>query len=60
MAIDNGAIKKWNHEQVSASIQINDTWIGYDDELALQMKVKYASKNCLGGIMIWVRISICF
>ena len=37
MEIDNGAIKKWNNEQMSASIQINDTWIGINEVKTLNL-----------------------
>ena len=54
MAIKDGAVKEWNDEQKSASIEFESYWIGYDDKKALEIKTEYALKNCLGGIMVWV------
>jgi len=28
-------------------------WVSYDDEETLKLKVDYANKNCLGGVMVW-------
>ncbi len=28
-------------------------WVGFDDVLSVENKVKYAMKNKLGGAMIW-------
>ena len=31
----------------------NDEWVGYESVDTLKMKVDYATKECLGGVVVW-------
>ncbi|KAJ4179366.1 hypothetical protein NW767_014633 [Fusarium falciforme] len=31
----------------------DDNWVAYDDEETLKMKVDFAKKQCLSGVMVW-------
>lgn len=32
---------------------VDDTWIGYEDEISIGLKVDFAVSKGLGGVMIW-------
>jgi len=34
----------------------NKNWVGFDDEKSLEIKVNYAKRMKLGGIMFWVLV----
>jgi chitinase len=41
----------------TAAVQIvtwnTDQWVSWDDVKTLAMKVQYANRRCLGGLMVW-------
>lgn len=39
--------------RITANLQLHDQWVGFDDELSLYLKTKYALGNHLSGIFIW-------
>lgn len=39
--------------RITANVQLFDQWIGFDDELSLYYKTKYAIENGLSGIFVW-------
>ena len=42
-----------DEHRITANLQLFDQWVGFDDELSLYLKTKYAIANGLSGIFIW-------
>ncbi|DAA74181.1 TPA_exp: putative Class V chitinase [Trichophyton benhamiae CBS 112371] len=52
--ISQGATIKLNTEAAAKLITWdNDQWVSWDDEETLKIKMDYANKRCLGGVMVW-------
>ncbi|KAG7160183.1 chitinase 2-like 3 [Homarus americanus] len=43
----------WQKAHQAPYMVRDNMWVGYDDEISLSVKVAYAQKQGLGGIMIW-------
>lgn len=39
--------------RITANLQLYNQWVGFDDELSLYLKTKYAIGNKLSGLFIW-------
>ncbi|KAI0212774.1 Acidic mammalian chitinase [Lamellibrachia satsuma] len=53
MFIYGGGTQKWQSEQKVPYAYKGTTWVGYEDSLSLQEKVKWMKKNGFGGWMMW-------
>ena len=42
-----------DEHRITAHLQLFDQWVGFDDELSLYLKTKYAIANNLSGIFLW-------
>lgn len=42
-----------DEHHVTSSVQVGDQWVGFDDELSLYLKTKYAFSKHLGGVFLW-------
>ncbi|KZZ87786.1 Glycoside hydrolase, subgroup, catalytic core [Moelleriella libera RCEF 2490] len=53
--VDSGKAKVTTDKDSAVKIVTfgEDQWVSYDDEETLRMKMDYANKRCLGGIMVW-------
>ena len=49
----NGFIRYWDEEASSPYLFDGSTFISYEDEESMALKVRYAEENGLGGIMYW-------
>ena len=49
----NGFIRYWDEEASSPYLFDGSTFISYEDEESMALKVSYAEENGLGGIMYW-------
>ncbi|XP_018576269.1 probable chitinase 10 [Anoplophora glabripennis] len=43
----------WDQEQKNPYKYLGDQWVGYDDEMSITEKVKYAMSQDLAGVMVW-------
>ncbi|XP_064604127.1 acidic mammalian chitinase-like isoform X2 [Liolophura sinensis] len=51
--LDGGGQRQWCDEQKVPFAVKGNQWAGYDDEQSLKLKVAFAKKNKLGGVMVW-------
>lgn len=43
----------WENEQKVPYAYKGDVWVGYDNVESIKIKVDYAKKMNLGGLMVW-------
>ncbi|KAF7171570.1 hypothetical protein CNMCM5623_003945 [Aspergillus felis] len=48
-----GLVPVLNKDAAVQLLSWDDQWLSYDDEVTLKMKLDYARKSCLGGVMVW-------
>ncbi|KAK2163326.1 hypothetical protein NP493_1463g01034 [Ridgeia piscesae] len=53
MFIYGGGTQKWQSEQKVPYAFKGTKWVGYEDPLSLQEKVKWMKRNGFGGWMMW-------
>lgn len=44
---------EWEPQQMVPYAYYNHSWIGYDNERSIRLKVEYVNRENLGGIIIW-------
>ncbi|XP_041374189.1 chitinase-like protein 3, partial [Gigantopelta aegis] len=51
--LQDGATYQWDDLQKNPYVYINDTWVGFDDEHSIDVKVDWIIEQQLGGVMFW-------